>query len=129
MKAVARLRNELVVIAGLTLLLVAVILLFPSNALRGVLAVPFMLFFPGYTLVATLFPVKSRLNNVERMALSFGVSLAVIPLIGAIMSFTPWGVRLASVLSAISVFTLAMAVIALWRRKRLPEEEQAGFRF
>jgi len=41
-----------------------------------------VLFLPGYTLIATLFPRKDDLDGIERVALSFGLSIAITPLLG-----------------------------------------------
>ena len=41
-----------------------------------------VLFVPGYALIAALFPRKDDLDGIERLALSFGLSIAVVPLIG-----------------------------------------------
>jgi uncharacterized membrane protein len=48
-----------------------------------------VLFFPGYTLISALFPRKDSLSGVERLALSFGLSIAVVPLIGLILNYMP----------------------------------------
>ncbi len=69
-------------------MLVAIIILFPSNILRIILGLPFLLFFPGYTLVAALFTRKEGMGSIERVALSFGLSIAVVPLIGLILNYT-----------------------------------------
>ena len=74
--------------------LVASIILFPSNILRIILGIPFLLFFPGYALAAALFTKGRGMDAVERVALSFGLSIAVVPLIGLILKYTPWGIRL-----------------------------------
>jgi len=55
---------------------------FSSGALRIALGLVFVLFSPGYTLIAALFPRKSDIGGIERVALSFGLSIAVVPLIG-----------------------------------------------
>ena len=49
-----------------------------------------VLFVPGYSLIAALFPRKNDLDGIERVALSFGLSIAVVPLIG-LASTTPPG--------------------------------------
>ena len=112
-----------------------------STALRSVLAVPFVLFIPGYALVAVLFPeagasdadageeadqsteaaggARPGLTYVERAALSFGVSIAVVPLVGLALNITPFGIQLAPVLLSVAALTLAA-----YRRLRLPPNER-----
>ena len=77
----ARTWTDLLIINLLVLILVVIILLFPSNVLRIIIGIPFVLFFPGYTLMAALFPRKESMENVQRVALSFGMSIAVVLLI------------------------------------------------
>jgi len=31
------------------------------------------------------------IDGIERVALSFGLSIAIVPLIGLVLNFTPWG--------------------------------------
>ena len=69
---VIRVKDELIPLNLLVIVLVAVIILFPSNILRLILGLPFLLFFPGYTLVAALFTKKEGMGGIERVALSFG---------------------------------------------------------
>jgi len=42
---------------------------------------------------ATTVPSHSRegIDGIERVALSFGLSIAIVPLIGLVLNFTPWG--------------------------------------
>ena len=61
--------------------------------LRVVLALPLMLFIPGYCVIAALFPKDGDINLIERFVLSFGLSIAIVPLIGLGLNFTPWGIR------------------------------------
>lgn len=89
---------------------------------RVLLGLPFVLFFPGYVLIAALFPKKGDLDGTERVALSFGLSIAVVPLIGLVLNYTPWGIRLVPILVSLIFFIVALAGLAFWRRKRLPDE-------
>ena len=115
-------KTDLFIIIACSLLLVPLALL-TSGALRIILSLAFVLFFPGYTLIAALFPAKGRLDGIERVALSFGLSLAVVPLIGLVLNFTPWGIRFEPILFSLLGFILAMSAVALSRRaKLLPEE-------
>jgi uncharacterized membrane protein len=92
-----------------------------SSPIRTALGLPMVLFLPGYALIAALFPGKDDLDGVERIALSFGLSIAVVPLIGLGLNYTPWGIRLVPVLISLSAFTLVMAAVAAWRRKDLED--------
>jgi uncharacterized membrane protein len=83
-----------------------------------------VLFLPGYSLIAALFPKKNDLDGIERLALSFGLSIAVVPLIGLGLNFTPFGIRLVAILVSLSIFTLAMCLIAHFRRSKLTCEER-----
>lgn len=112
-------------IATLTILLILVISFFPIKVLRIVLGLPFILFFPGYTLIAALFPRKIDLDAIERVALSFGLSIAIVPLIGLILNYTPWGIRLYPILLSLSGFILAASAFAWQRRRRLSPAERS----
>ncbi len=92
--------------------------------LRAALTLPLLLFIPGYCVVAALFPKNGDLNGIERFVLSFGLSIAVVPLIGLILNFTPWGIRLEPIILSISSFTLVMILIAWYMRAVLPPEER-----
>ena len=96
---------------------------------RNILGLPLVLFLPGYALIAALFPAKSDLDGIERTALSFGLSIAVVPLIGLGLNYTPWGIRLLPILISLSVFTLVMCGLAYLRRAKLPEADAFGISF
>ena len=88
-----------------------------------------VLFVPGYTLIAALFPKIGDLDGIERTALSFGLSIAVVPLIGLGLNYTPWGIRLIPVVVSLAIFTVAMAAAAYWRRMNLQAEERFAIHF
>ncbi len=110
-------------------LIVTILAILGEGALQIVLGLLFALFFPGYTLIAALFPKNDDLERVQRIALSFGLSIAVVPLIGLIMNYTPWGINLFTVLFAVFVFIAITATIALVRRRRLPVERRFQVNF
>jgi len=132
---------SLVILTNLAVLLPVV----QETPLRVVFGLPFVLFIPGYVFIAALFPEagespvadadelgestdgtgdRSGIDGIERVALSFGLSIAVVPLIGLVLNFTPWGIRLVPILVSVSGFTLIAAGIAAVRRRELPEEER-----
>ena len=124
-----RTRNELIPLNLLVVVLVIAVILFPSNVIRIVLGLPFLLFFPGYVLIAALFPRRGRMDAIERIALSFGISIAIVPLIGLILNYSPWGIRLEPALFSLSSFVFATSIIAWLRCRRLPEQEQFTITF
>ncbi len=124
-----RLSGDLIIISILTLLLIILAALFPSNVLRIILGLPFVLFFPGYALVAVLFPKRGDLSGVGRGALSFGLSITVTALVGLILNYTPWGITLYPILLSLTVFILVTSATAYYRRRRLAAEERFAVSF
>ncbi len=75
----------------IVLILVLIITVIPIKSVRIFLGLLFVLFLPGYIFVAALFPKKADVDSIERVALSFGLSIAIVPLIGLILNYTPLG--------------------------------------
>lgn len=114
---------DLIAIIILTLITVPVVEL-TEGIPRIILGVIFLLVFPGYSLMAALFPTKEGMQGVERAALSLVLSFAIVALTGLVLNYTPWEIRLTPIVVSISVIIIAASLIALWRRKRLPEDEK-----
>ncbi len=106
-----------------TILVITIFILPDIVFLRIILGLPFILFLPGYFLIAALFPGK-EIDWIERIALSFGLSIAVTPLIGLGLNYTPFGIRLIPVTLLLYVFILSFSMIAYIRRKHLPEDDR-----
>ncbi|MDD3754758.1 MAG: DUF1616 domain-containing protein, partial [Methanobacterium sp.] len=70
--------SDIILIVALTLLSVAFIIIPPLNKsfIRTILGILLVLFIPGYSLIAALFPRWGDLDGIERGALSFGLSIA-----------------------------------------------------
>ena len=79
--------KDLLAISIATTLFILFVIFIPSTGLRIILGLPFLLFFPGYTLIAALFPRKGDLDSVERIALGFGVSIGAVILTGLVLNF------------------------------------------
>ena len=62
---------------------------------------------------------KEGIDGVERVALSFGMSIAITALIGFGLNYTTSGIRLEPVLYSIFCFIIVMSAIALIRQKKL----------
>ena len=102
----------------LTLMLILIIAFLPINVLRIILGLPLVLFFPGYTLLAALFSRKGSMESTERFVLSFGVSIAVVLLIGLALNYTSWGIKLYPLLISMFIFIFIMSAIAWYRGRR-----------
>lgn len=109
-----------IVLAFLTLIFVFIAPL-DKTAGRVIFGISVVLFLPGYVLIAALFPGKNDLDPIERVALSFGLSIAIVPLIGLALNFTPWGIRLVPIITSLTIFILVMTFIAHFRRLKLHE--------
>ena len=119
-------RKILIAIIAITLLLFPAVA-FTSGGLRIALGLFFVLFFPGYTLLSALFPGRGNLDGIERVALSFGLSIAVVPLIGLVLNYTPWGIRLYPILISITLFILVASGVAWYRQRKLAPAQRFGF--
>ena len=95
-----------------------------ETPIRIVLALPIVLFIPGYCLIAALFPKEGDLGLIERIMLSIGVSIAVVPLIGLGLNFTQWGIRLDPIVISLTFFTYVMILVAIYQRAILPFEKR-----
>ena len=123
--------SDLLIVMGLALL-TDIFVLTPGlseTMLRNILGLPFVLFLPGYALIAALFPAKSDLDGIERTALSFGLSIAIVPLIGLGLNYTPWGIRPFPILISLSAFIFIACGFAYLRRAKLPETEAFNISF
>ncbi len=75
---------DLALVILFTLLCIPFVLIPPLNEtpVRILFGLPVVLFLPGYSLITALFPGKDDLDGIERIALSFGLSIAITPLLG-----------------------------------------------
>jgi len=94
---------------------------YPLVYARYILGSIFILWLPGYTLTKALFPTK-EIDHIERAALSIGMSLAVVPITGLLLNYTPWGIRLTPVTLSLLALTLALATVALLRERQVETE-------
>jgi hypothetical protein len=106
-------------ITTFTLVTAAFIFTIDSSALlygRYVLGGVFILFLPGFMLISALYPRSEDLDGLERVALSIGLSLAIVPLVGLALNYTPWGIRLAPIVIAIAAIVEVLAVVCVLRK-------------
>jgi hypothetical protein len=95
---------------------------YPLEYLRNVLGVIFVLFLPGYAFVRAVFhnkvPIKTSsesFDNIERFVLSIAISIALSPMIGLILYYTPLGIGLTPITLSLQTLTIVLATIAIAR--------------
>ncbi|USZ69752.1 DUF1616 domain-containing protein (plasmid) [Halorussus salilacus] len=149
-RPVRRFPADLTVVVGLVAaaLLAVWLPVVRESWLRAVLGGVFVLFVPGYAVVAALFPESSEsgtdesepaddrgptahwprssagLTLAERGLFSVGASLLVVPLLALVINFAPVDITRESLLFSVGGFALAMAAVAAARRWRLPAERR-----
>ena len=100
--------------------------LYPWVYTRYVLGAIFVLWLPGYTFIKTLFPVElpvkfsaktsnENLDTIERIALSIGMSLALVPIAGLLLNYTPWGIRQTPIVLSLLTLTVIFATAGILR--------------
>lgn len=82
---------------------------------RYVFGSALVLFLPGYSLIEALYP-KRELDELTRLALSIGLSLALTVFVGLVLNYTPWEIRLVPIVVSLSGLTLVLLFVALYRR-------------
>jgi len=96
---------------------------YPYIYFRYILGSIFVLFLPGYSLIKTLFPTR-EIDNIERTALSIGMSLALVPLVGLLLNYTPWGIRLTPITVSLLSLTIILSIAGLFREH---QEKTIGY--
>ena len=107
--------------------LLPITLLSMDTTIRTLLGLPFLLFIPGYIVIFALFPAKKTdrgIDVIERIALSFGLSIAIVPLVGLVLNYTPWGIRLEPVLLSVFFLILTIGILGIYRWKKTDPEER-----
>ena len=86
---------------------------FPLGILRWLFGL-ILICLPGYATIKLLFPF-SELQFYERLALSVALSLAVIPIVGFILNFTPWGIRFLPIVTSLAAYAILTSTAAASR--------------
>jgi hypothetical protein len=89
---------------------------YPFVYLRYLVGAVFVLYFPGYVLIEALYSKAAELERLERFGLGVGLSLALVPLVGLVLNYTPWGIRLEPVFVSLILLTLALGLYAVYRK-------------
>ncbi|WP_247004873.1 DUF1616 domain-containing protein [Halosolutus gelatinilyticus] len=130
---------DLFVAGGFALVAAVLLVVVPtgSRLLRAAIGAPLLFFVPGYVTLSVLFPRATpvsgaagpiaqtrELGDGERAAISFGLSLALLPLLGLAIATTPWGFTAPVVVGAVSGFSVVGSCLAIGRRLAVPASER-----
>lgn len=97
------------------------VLFMSMRILAGLVVV---LFWPGYCLQAAVFPRRRELEDRERVALSFGLSIGVVAVMAPVLDRLPWGVRVGPVVIGYALFMLICTGVGAYRRRNIPEADR-----
>jgi hypothetical protein len=84
--------------------------------LRYVFGGLLVLYLPGFSLIELLYAKRKELDDLTRLALSIGLSLAIVPLDGLVLNYTPFGIRLLPVAISLAAITLVLLTLSLRRK-------------
>ncbi len=91
---------------------------YPLVMVRWVSGSVFVLFLPGYVTLRALFP-KKELDSMENFALALGLSLALVPMMGLVLNYTPWGITLDALVLTLTLYVVAVGFAAASRSFQL----------
>jgi uncharacterized membrane protein len=103
----------------ITSILVIPLVVLTDGAARTVLGLLLIVFFPGYCLMAVLFPRKTPLGVIPRIAFSVATSIVLLVIFQLVMDATSIGIELYPALIYLVVFTTIAAGVAGWRRRSI----------
>lgn len=115
------------------------------NPIRIAVAIPLLIFVPGYAALSMLYPdrggvykpfdeAQTGLHNpippdqgltpIERFSLSVVVSLIIVPLVALTSTVTPWGITHGTILVGLAAVTIGSTLIAIVTRWRCDPERR-----
>ncbi|AQL44887.1 hypothetical protein BV210_19195 (plasmid) [Halorientalis sp. IM1011] len=137
--AVRQVPTDLVLVVAFALGAVSLLTVGVSSPLvRAVLGFPLLFLVPGYVTVAAAFP-RARsgtlertgalgqvreVSGVERAALSFGLSVALLPLLALAIDVSPWPFESPVRAGAVSGYAGVMAAVAVYRRAQVSDADR-----
>lgn len=107
----------------LTIAVSTIILTIPEDSqflpARNILGLTLVFWLPGYTFIKALYPTKlpittnnENLETIERITLSFAMSIVLIIITGLLLNYTPWGIRPTPTTLSLLTLTGILAIVA-----------------
>lgn len=121
-----RINNDLdIFLVPLLIILSIIFILIPpfnQTFLRVMLALPLLLFLPGYMFLAAMFPKRGELSALQRFTLSIGLSIAITVFDGFGLNYTQWGFRPNSITISLSIIIGLLLWITFRQRRKYGKE-------
>lgn len=96
--------------------------IYPLVYVRYFLGIVFILWLPGYSFIRALFPMQlplrsssKELDILMRAVLSIAINIALVPIIGLVLNYTPWGLQFVPMVISLLAFTTVFATVAIIR--------------
>jgi uncharacterized membrane protein len=92
--------------------------------LRSAVGLSLVFLLPGYSVTRVLFPVHSKtvavngVDRIERVALSVGLSIALVSIVGLFLRYTPWSSDYQTAISLL-ILSVLFSSVALVREGRM----------
>ncbi len=105
--------------------------LYPVSVLRQLFGSMLVLWWPGFCFVKALFPSSSEgqsLSSLARIAFSICMSVAIVSVVGLILNYTPWGVRLVPLTISSILVAMFFASVGVTRERRMLSKTRTGSR-
>jgi uncharacterized membrane protein len=97
---------------------------YPLFYFRSIFGLIFISFLPGYSFLKVVFLTdfkKNKKNDIkvlENVILGIGLSLVLVSIVGLILNFTPFGIRLTPIVLSLFALTFIFSTVALYFQKR-----------
>lgn len=108
----------------ISVFLIIIIYVIPNDAIRVILAIPFLFFISGFVWISALFPKRTALNGVARTVLSVSLSIIILVFVGISLNYTPWGIKLNTVVVALTSLVLVGSLTAFYYQNKVPPTER-----
>lgn len=108
-------------------LLMPVLLYLPFSLLRVPLGLLAVFFVPGNALMKALFFRDRDHTPVERAAISFGLSVVILPILTLLLNYLPWGIQPGPIACSLAIWSSVLYTVAAFRRRREGLDMNAWF--
>jgi len=90
--------------------------IYPFVYVRYLCGALLLLYIPGFTLIEILYPKANDLDRIERFAFSIGLSIALVPTVGLVLNYMPWGIKMDLLLMSLILLILILGFIGVYRK-------------